>query len=441
MKKWFSCFCTVILICGIAFAGGSSESAGSQKDQLLWLYETATPEHEEHLKKDLIEVVNANASDYEFSIRFDANYDQNLRTQMLAGAGPDLCQTAGPSYVQEFAKEGYLYPLDEFAEKYGWYDIVFPLMIDLCSVNGDLYALPKSYESMMIFYNKTLFDENGWVIPETWDEFEELCAQIKASGIIPMVGGNASWRPATEHLVTIYLNHIAGPDNVLRALRGEIPWTDPVFVEAMTQLKSDMDNYFSPDYFSYADEDCLSVIADRTCAMYPSGSWNFQRMDEYFDETGDEWDWAPLPSADGVEYPLYCLGIGATLSINAKSARPEAVAELLNTLFTNKDVIVNLNVDWPGEWNLPINTISTSDFAGKIDDRYARCIEVIGDAVYAGGYGFTTWTFWPEKTDQYIWEEVEKLFLGTITPEQYLEGLDEVFQNDIKAGNLPILPQ
>lgn len=422
------------------FASGGKE-AKSSKDTILWLYESTTPEHEEHLRKDLIDVVNRNAEDYELTIRFDANYDQNLRTSMLAGAGPDLVQTAGPSYVQEFAKEGYLLSLDDYARQYGWDKTIFPMMQQLGSVDGKLYALPKTYESMVVFYNKTLFDKNGWSIPKTWGEYVELCKAIKAKGITPIVAGNANWRPTNEHHVTIFFNHLAGPDNIAAALKGEKKWTDPVFVNATRELQRFYNEYFTPDYFSYTDEDCLTILAAGEAAMYPSGTWNFQRIDGYFQSEGSEWDWAAIPSGEGVAYPLYALGIGATLSINAKSARPDAVAETLNTLFSNKEVIVNLNVDWPGEWNLPLNTINREDFGDKVDARYARCLDEIGDAVNAGKYGYTTWTFWPEKTDRYLWETAEKLFLNQLSPEAYLEGLDSQFQIDLAAGQVPRLPE
>ncbi|MEG1274530.1 MAG: ABC transporter substrate-binding protein [Ruthenibacterium sp.] len=45
-----------------------------------------------------------------------------------------------------------------------------------------------------ILYNKTLFEEKGWEIPNTWDEFIALCDQIKADGMMPMYEGiNGVW--------------------------------------------------------------------------------------------------------------------------------------------------------------------------------------------------------------------------------------------------------
>ena len=401
MKKGLVFLLLAALVFSPVFAGGSSESSDSGKDQLLWLYESATAEHEQHLRTDLIEVVNSRADDYEFEIRFDPNYDQNVRTQLLAGAGPDLVLTAGPSYVQELAKEGYLYSLDEFAAQYGWNDILFPMMLDLGSVDGHLYALPKTYESMVIFYNKTLFDEHGWTIPETWEEFDALCQE------------------SNDELLAMLAEARSYPD-IQAVAHSEIRLRERLTALALVKT-------------------LFAVIADGSVAMYISGTWNFQRMDEFFGETGQDWDWAPIPVKEGLEYPLYAIGVGATLSINQKTARPDAVAELLNTLFTDKAVQVQLNVDWPGEWILPINTLNREDFGDKIDARFAACIDEMSDAINAGKFGYVTWTFWPEKTDQYIWEQVENVFLGNMSSIEYLEGLDAAFQADYDAGNsLPV---
>ncbi len=42
-----------------------------------------------------------------------------------------------------------------------------------------MYTLPFSKSTEVLYYNKTVFDANGWEVPETWDEMEALCEAIK----------------------------------------------------------------------------------------------------------------------------------------------------------------------------------------------------------------------------------------------------------------------
>lgn len=55
--------------------------------------------------------------------------------------------------------------------------------LEAASVNGKLYQLPLSSTLSAIFYNKTLFEEHGWQVPATRDEFYALCDKIEAAGI------------------------------------------------------------------------------------------------------------------------------------------------------------------------------------------------------------------------------------------------------------------
>lgn len=44
---------------------------------------------------------------------------------------------------------------------------------------GTMYTLPFSKSTDALFYNKTFFDNHGLKVPTTWDEMEQVCAQIK----------------------------------------------------------------------------------------------------------------------------------------------------------------------------------------------------------------------------------------------------------------------
>ena len=54
-----------------------------------------------------------------------------------------------------------------------------------CSPYGDgkIYIAPFDASPMGLVYNKTLFEENGWETPVTWDDFFELGDKAKEKGI------------------------------------------------------------------------------------------------------------------------------------------------------------------------------------------------------------------------------------------------------------------
>jgi len=46
--------------------------------------------------------------------------------------------------------------------------------------DGLMYTLPLSKSTEVLYYNKTFFEANNIKVPTTWDELEQVCAQIKA---------------------------------------------------------------------------------------------------------------------------------------------------------------------------------------------------------------------------------------------------------------------
>jgi raffinose/stachyose/melibiose transport system substrate-binding protein len=53
-------------------------------------------------------------------------------------------------------------------------------MLDDVDVDGDVYMLPSRYQVAGINYNKTMFEEHGWKVPETFEELQALVEQIRA---------------------------------------------------------------------------------------------------------------------------------------------------------------------------------------------------------------------------------------------------------------------
>lgn len=47
---------------------------------------------------------------------------------------------------------------------------------------GAIYMLPLYYSCLGVTYNKTLLDKNGWVLPKSFEELEELAPKVKKAG-------------------------------------------------------------------------------------------------------------------------------------------------------------------------------------------------------------------------------------------------------------------
>jgi alpha-glucoside transport system substrate-binding protein len=156
--------------------------------------------------------------------------DEILSLRVAGGNPPDMAVLAAPGMVQEFAEDGELVALDSFLDmdkirndySQGW--------IDLCTVEGNLYAIPyKAANKATVWYNPNVFEANNLEVPETWDEMIALSDQLVAVGLSPWSigvesGGTSGW-PGTDWIGQILLSE-SGSEVYDQWVNHEITWAD-----------------------------------------------------------------------------------------------------------------------------------------------------------------------------------------------------------------------
>ena len=190
----------------------STSFSALAKTKVTWSMESNADRDPIMIEK-LQNAYNNSQDNYELVIEFEDNETRltSMRTAMIGGMGPDIVETPGPSYVKEYHAAGMLENLDSYAAEFGWKDKMIPWAYSSGVFEGSLYAIPKTHESMVMLYNKTLFEENNWKVPTTLEELEDVAGKIKAKGMNVFSYGSDGWQPTHEHLAGIYLNNYAGP--------------------------------------------------------------------------------------------------------------------------------------------------------------------------------------------------------------------------------------
>jgi raffinose/stachyose/melibiose transport system substrate-binding protein len=393
------------------------------------------------LIENVVDTFNAQSETIEVIAEKKADMINAVRPALAAGEGPDVVQTHGPAFVAELALADQVLPLDDFVDEFGWEELFVPWALNMGRVGGTLYSLPQELETIVLYYNKTVFEEHGWTPPTTMDELVALAATINAAGVIPFAGQGGECQACNEWYFTEFTNKIAGPEKVYQALKGEIPWTDPDFVTSLTVLNDMMQAGYwmgSVENFLAANFDQFSsTFANGEAAMNMEGTWFYGREADYFGEAathGNEWDWVPMPSQSGD--PTYVIGIGGTQSINKNSEHPREAAEFLTYYFSPE---VQARIFSACRLALAPIRVEAEQLEG-VDPRMAAIFADMSAASDAGNYGYTTWTFFPPKTDVFIYEELEKVWVGDMTVEEYLAGVDQIFQEEREAGETLQVP-
>lgn len=300
--------------------------------------------------------------------RFEDTYDVTVDLQTIpADQYSDLLQSklttdscADIFWIQSnpFAIESVIVNPEEYCMDFTgaeWESVMPETRIPSCTYNDKLYGLQIYHNSpdCVMVYNKTLFEENGWEIPKTYDEFKTLCGEIKEEGITPWyMPGADGW----QHQLTffqiggVYEEAEPGLYEALNTNKATFAGNEKM-IAALEQFKEFADSkYFGEDWIGTDSSNLINALADREAAMVVSGSGVIKQIKE---DTGteDEYGLFLEPFADNQSFPTN--PSGPTMFGYEKTEHPELVKEFFNFVTTteslqeildNSPVYTNLDV-------------------------------------------------------------------------------------------------
>jgi len=187
-------------------------------------------------------------------------------------------------------------------------------------------------------------------------------------------------------------------------------------------------------YYTLTENEFLTNWGTGKAVINMDGSWRFGSAGQYFKDTGNDWSWGSFPTKSGKS--VYSIGVGSSWAINKNSKNQDGAAKALAYMFDKKTQ--GALATKCGIAPAPI-AITAKELKG-IDPRQIDFLVKMDVAAKSGNFGYLTWAFWPPKTEQYIINEIEKVWNKNMTPEEYLAGMDKLFQTELKAGDVPPIP-
>jgi raffinose/stachyose/melibiose transport system substrate-binding protein len=374
---------------------------------------------------------------------------QQVQTALQARSGPDIVR--GPSATQTIAwsKAHVLADLTPYAKKWDWNSKLASWAINAFTIDGKLYSLPMREDTMMLYFNKTLFASKGWTQPQNRSDLEAFAAEAHGQGIVPFGSSNVDWTAAGEWLMTVFWNNFSGPDAVYKALTGEVQFTDPVFVDAVSLMKSYFDKgWFSggvSKYFSVPSAEIGANFGKGKVATIPQGEWYMSNVGQFFGSkagNGNDWDWMAFPPLSSSVAPdTYAIGAGGSFAINAASHNQDAAATFLNWYYGDRNAALQRMADVDATYNIPIN-FPDNAIPQRTDPRAARVLTSLNKAFSSGNYGYVTWTWWPPKSDTFVYEGIEQVLTNKMSAAEYCKQLASMFNTEKQQGDVPqIMPR
>lgn len=220
---------------------------------------------------------NPNIVVEEEGIGDQTSYYTKLKTLAASNDLPDVFVCKG-SELAMFAQNQVAAPLDDILNAdTAWRDGYLDGAFDDLTSNGSIYAIPYSMLSThVIYYNSKLLGDAGFTsFPETWAEFMDMIAKLKASGVTPIALGNKEQWVANSCLLSSLGDRFTGSDWFYSInSKGGAKFTDAEFVNALAALQ-EMSNAgsFNSDMNSINNDQQKTLFYNGTAAMFMEGSW------------------------------------------------------------------------------------------------------------------------------------------------------------------------
>jgi raffinose/stachyose/melibiose transport system substrate-binding protein len=238
---------------------------------------------------------------------------------------PDILEyNKGNATTGLLSKQGLLTDMSEEVTKRGWDKKLGPGIDTTAKYDdrgvmgsGKWYGIPNYAEYVMVYYNKTMFDQQGLAAPTTLDELTAAMAKFAAAGTTPLALGGAEY-PAAQVLYQLALTK-ADRDWVDRYQRytGDVNFHDnPWVYGAETFAKWLREGYISKDSAGVKAEDMgLSFMQGKHPIMI-SGSWWYGRVQSQV----KDFEWASVP------WPGMTAGSSGNLWVVPKGSKNKQLA-------------------------------------------------------------------------------------------------------------------
>lgn len=193
------------------------------------------------------------------------------------------------------------------------------------------YALPYVANAAGILFNKDMFDEHDWEIPETWDEFLALCEEIQSEGIQPLyLGYKDTWTClAPWNALAVGLTPT---DTCNQVTMGNTTFTE-AYRETAEKMKSLLD-YAEPNPYAYGYNDACTAFAREQSAMYPIGSYAIPQIKSVNPDMNI--GAFTFPANEKKEDNVLNSGIDLQFCVMKDSENKEAVYEVLRFLYEDE---------------------------------------------------------------------------------------------------------
>lgn len=333
MKRTFALLLALLLTLGLAPA------LADEPVTLTYATFSAVGAQEETLSK-MIAVFEEKNPDIKIDVRLTGfnDYFTQLATQIAGGNPPDVFEMNMENFLA-YMLRGATADLSELIADRSAYS---EGTLAACSNDGKLFAIPMSFSTVVMFYNKALFDQAGVAYPtDAWTWADEQAAAEK----IVAAGGEDVWgiyQPITYN--EFYKTAKQNGGSLLNDDQTAFTLNTPENIDVLGQMIDRVRvSKVMPTTEAMAGRGDWDLFTEGKLAMLHTGIWAFPTFTE---KCAFDWDIVVEPGI-GQKATHFFANVNC---VSVDSKQKEAAARFIDAMGSDPD-IVQLRLD--AGWELP----------------------------------------------------------------------------------------
>ena len=399
----------VAMLVPLAACGGGSADAGKTTISFLsW--------NNEQMMKPYIEKFEKDNPDIKIDFSYSPptpEYIQTLQTRLVGNQAPDVFIITSEN-KDDLITNGYAKDLTDE-----------PFMKDISQANkdfvardGKVYGMSLSSWASGIAYNKDLLKQVGAdEVPDTWDEFLDLCKKLKNKGITPYLETIAD---GLSRIPDSFQGAIFAKDGAdLTSLATQSKQTPGANEKDAVKewMKLYNQGLVTRDTVGISCDDMKTQFVNGQVAMICTGPWDFGTFQE---ASGLNWGYDLMPALDA-DHEQYAQGSPSpalTIYSKLKGDKLKAAEKFLE--FIHSDWALQKQSEGG-------DAITVEGFDSKVVEQYE---DVYEKNVKTGKYFLMT-NFYksPDVLSSAVQAETQQLVQGSITPDQWAKNIDGKMAN------------
>lgn len=256
-------------------------------------------------------------------------YSTSLKTNIASGEVPEIFMTEGYENMKGFTD--YIMDLSDQP----WVDDISEAAKECVMLDGKVLGMPITMAGEGIVYNKKMFAEYGWEVPQTISELRSLCEEIQAAGITPFSNQfGDDWLLGQLISGSGYAYIPNSKEFNQKMWAGEESLIGNEQMEKHFEIIDLMLEYGQDDCLSYGWNETCTAFATGECAMCFEGDWIWDTV--YAIDPEIECGMFAVPATDNPDDTKMIVDANGCFHVGKGSAHPEAAMDYLNWIATSE---------------------------------------------------------------------------------------------------------